>query len=87
MNDDLDDSDSRGMAGALKALLEVSDDPVLRNDWPAPSAVLSHADYEEIIKIAWRHQFAEDRSQFRRQIREVCDRVLPEIVAERERQQ
>lgn len=79
-------TDSRGMAGATDAVLGVSEDPILRQDWPVPSVVLTQHDYEQIIKIAWRHQFAEDRSAFKREIREVCDRVLPDLVAERERE-
>ena len=39
------------------------------------SAAFEPDDYEQIIALAWRHQFNDDRSKFKREIRELQEHV------------
>jgi hypothetical protein len=39
------------------------------------------ADYEEIVRLAWRYQFDEDRSKFKRGLRELQEHVSERILA------
>jgi len=48
------------------------------------SAAFEPDDYEQIIGLAWRHQFNDDRSKFKREIRELQEHVSQRIIAKLE---
>ena len=80
-----DEDDGHGRAGALEALLDVAKELNVINDFPIPNTVFRPQDYEEIIAIAWRHQFNEDRSKFKKDIRELEQHVSPRILSNLEK--
>jgi hypothetical protein len=75
-----DDTDvTQGQQGALFALIEVSQDRDLVKDYRTIADTFEEDDYRTIIDLAWRHQFNNERLNFKRQIRElqqyVCSRI------------
>ena len=53
-------------------------------DYRTVSAAFEPDDYEQIIGLAWRHQFNDDRSKFKREIRELQEHVSQRIIAKLE---
>jgi len=78
------DDDGHGRTGALEALLEVAREPDIVSDYRTVSAAFEPDDYEQIIALAWRHQFNDDRSRFKREIRELQEHVSQRIITKLE---
>jgi hypothetical protein len=70
---------AQGQQGALFALIEVSQDRDIASDYRTIASAFDEDDYRTIIDLAWRHQFNDERLNFKRQIRElqqhVCSRI------------
>lgn len=79
MVDEADDA-GYGRPGALEALKEVADDADRRTFGMAIDS-FEAADYEQIITLAWRYQFDDDRSKFKRELRELQEHVSERILA------
>lgn len=77
--DDYDDS-GHGREGALAALKEVAADAD-RKQYALAIESFEPDDYEEIIRLAWRHQFDDDRSRFKRELRQLQEHVSSRILA------
>lgn len=65
------DEVGHGREGALAALMEVATDPEMIGQFGIPTAVFQDEDYEQLIALAWRHQFDDDRTKFKRELREL----------------
>ena len=78
------DDAGHGRAGALEALLDVAREPDIVSDYRTVSAAFEPDDYEQIIALAWRHQFNDDRSRFKREIRELQEHVSQRIITKLE---
>jgi hypothetical protein len=78
------DDAGHGRTGALEALLDVAQEPDIVSDYRTVTAAFDPADYEQIIALAWRHQFNDDRSKFKREIRELQEHVSQRIIAKLE---
>lgn len=78
------DDDGHGRTGALEALLDVAQEPDIVSDYQTVTEVFESDDYEQIIALSWRHQFNEDRSKFKREIRELQEHVSQRIIAKLE---
>lgn len=74
------DEVSHGREGALAALIEVAADRWMRNNFSIPTSSFRAEDYEQLIALAWRHQFDEDRAKFKREIRELQAHVSERIL-------
>lgn len=73
------DEVSQGREGALAALNEVATDPEIIKQFGA--AVSFHdEDYEQLIALAWRHQFDDDRTKFKRELRQLQVHVTQRII-------
>lgn len=70
MTDDETDG-GHGKAGALAAMLEASQDADIVDDYRSIARGFDPDDYQAVIDIAWRHQFNDDRLNFKRDIREL----------------
>lgn len=79
MMDDSDDA-GHGRAGALEALMEVVDNAD-RREFGIAIDSFEPKDYEQIISLAWRYQFDDDRSKFKRELRELQEHVSDRILA------
>lgn len=80
-----DDADAgRSSAGALEALFDVAQEPGIINDYRSVAAVFGPDDYEQIIALAWRHQFNDDRSKFKREIRELQENISQRVIVKLE---
>lgn len=79
MVNDIDGTD-HGREGALSALQEVAE---LADHARFGSAIDSFEadDYEQIVRLAWRYQFDDDRSKFKRELRELQVHVSERILA------
>lgn len=80
MNNTESDEAGHGREGALAALLEVTADPAMTNNFSIPTSAFRAEDYEQLIALAWRHQFDEDRTKFKREIRELQTHVSQRIL-------
>lgn len=69
-----------GRPGALEALKEVAGDADRRTFGMAIDS-FEPSDYEQIITLAWRYQFDDDRSKFKRELRELQEHVSERILA------
>lgn len=69
-----------GRSGALEALKEVADNAD-RSAFGMAIDSFEAEDYEQIIDLAWRYQFDDDRSTFKRQLRELQQHVSERIIA------
>jgi hypothetical protein len=78
------DDAGHGRAGALEALLDVARESDIVSDYRTVSAAFEPDDYEQIIALAWRHQFNDDRSRFKREIRELQEHVSQRIITKLE---
>lgn len=74
------DDAGHGRTGALEALMEAAENTDRRTFGKAIDS-FDVADYEQIITLAWRHQFDEDRSRFKRELRELQEHVSGKILA------
>ena len=78
--------DGQGRIGALAALHEVAASSSMLSEYPTPTASFEAADYEQLVALAWRHQFDEDRTKFKRELRElqvhVSQRILDRLEME-----
>ena len=66
-----DSGASLGKSGALAAMIEASEDADIANDYRSIARGFDPDDYKAIIDIAWRHQFNDDRLNFKRDVREL----------------
>lgn len=78
------DDTGHGRAGALEALLEVAQELDNLGDYRTLSTAFEPSDYEQIIALAWRYQFADDRSKFKREIRGLQEHVSQRGIAKLE---
>jgi hypothetical protein len=69
-----------GQEGALAALNEVATDPEMIKQFGIPAEAFQENDYQQLIALAWRHQFDEDRSKFKRELRELQEHVSQRIL-------
>lgn len=74
------DEAGHGRPGALEALKEVADEAD-RSAYGMAMDSFEPEDYEQIISLAWRHQFDDDRSKFKQQVRELQTHVSDRILA------
>lgn len=74
------DEAGHGREGALAALQEAADAADPERFGLAIDSFESD-DYEEIIRLAWRYQFDDDRSKFKRELRELQEHVSERILA------
>lgn len=72
---------AQGREGALRALLQIAADPEVTREYPKVSAVLATEDYEALVALAWRHQFDEDRTKFKRGLHELKASVSQRLLA------
>jgi hypothetical protein len=79
-----EDDAGQGRAGALEALLDVAREPDIISDYRIVTAAFEPDDYQQIIALAWRYQFTEDRSKFKREIRELQEHISQRIAAKLE---
>ncbi len=79
MTDETDET-GHGREGALAALREAADDADASRFGLAIES-FEPDDYEEIITLAWRYQFDDDRSKFKRNLRELQEHVSERILA------
>ena len=73
-----------GRTGALEALLDVAQELESLGDYKTVSAAFEPDDYEQIIALAWRYQFSDDRSKFKREVREMEEHVRQRMIAKLE---
>lgn len=78
----MDDGDGQGHGrqGALSALLEAAHSSD-REQFGIAIDSFEPTDYEEIVRLAWRYQFDDDRSKFKRDLRELQTHVSERILA------
>lgn len=74
------DDTGHGRAGALAALQEVAETADAEQYGLAIES-FEPDDYEEIVRLAWRYQFDDDRSKFKRELRELQEHVSDRIIA------
>ena len=74
------DEARQGREGALAALNEVANDPEIVKLFGSVASAFREEDYEEIIALAWRHQFEEDRTKFKRELRDLQKHVSQRII-------
>lgn len=85
MTDAVNRDASQSHEGALAALLEVSRLPDVVKDYRSIADAFDDRDYQTVIDLAWRHQFNDERLNFKREIRElqqfVSKRALDKLEA------
>lgn len=74
------DEVGQGREGALDALEEVATSPEMIKQFGIPAASFQEEDYEQLIALAWRHQFDDDRTKFKRELRELQAHVTQRIL-------
>ena len=74
------DTAGHGRSGALKALEEVASNAD-RKTFGIAIESFEPEDYEQLVALAWRYQFDEDRSKFKRELRELQEHVSQRILA------
>lgn len=74
------DDIGHGRPGALAAIREVAD-AADRMKFGMAVDSFDPEDYEQLIGLAWRHQFDDDRSKFKRELRELQEHVSERILA------
>lgn len=74
------DAAGHGRSGALEALIEAAANTD-RGSYGTAVDSFEADDYEQIIALAWRYQFDDDRSKFRRELRELQAHVSERILA------
>jgi hypothetical protein len=77
------DEAGHGREGALAALEEVATSPEMVKQFGISTAAFRDEDYQQLIALAWRHQFDDDRTKFKRDLRElqvhVTQRILDQL--------
>ena len=81
MTDESTNEPVQGRAGALAALREVAEDEDLTRQFGIAVASFEPDDYEQIIALSWRYQFVDDRSKFKRELRDLQEQVSGRILA------
>jgi hypothetical protein len=84
---DTDPTAGHGQAGALDAMLSASRDADLVSDYATIATGFDEDDYKAIIDIAWRHQFNDERLNFKRDIRDLQLHVSRKVLDRFEEQQ
>lgn len=79
MTDESTNEAGQGRAGALAALREVAEDDFAQQ-FGVAVASFGPDDYEQIVALAWRYQFDDDRSKFKRELRELQEQVSQRIL-------
>jgi hypothetical protein len=74
------DEAGQGREGALAALNEVADDPEVIQLFGGAASAFQEEDYRQLIALAWRHQFDEDRTKFKRELRELQEHLSQRIL-------
>lgn len=74
------DDTGHGREGALAALKEVAE-AADRERYGIAIDSFEDKDYEEVVRLAWRYQFDEDRSKFKRELRLLQEHVSERILA------
>lgn len=74
------DGAGHGRDGALAALNEVAADREVVRQFGGAAAAFESQDYEEIIALAWRHQFDDDRTKFKRDLRALQEHVSQRLL-------
>ena len=74
------DEAGHGREGALAALEEVATSLEMIEQFGIPAAAFRDEDYEQLIALAWRHQFDDDRTKFKRELRELQVHVTLRIL-------
>ncbi|WP_104062514.1 hypothetical protein [Arthrobacter sp. 4R501] len=77
--DELDQT-SHAREGALSALREVAE-VADRERFGFAIDSFEADDYEQIVRLAWRYQFDDDRSKFKRELRQLQGHVSERILA------
>jgi hypothetical protein len=81
-----DESNSgHSQQGALEAMLEARLEQGIVSDYRTIASVFADDDYKAIVDLAWRHQFNEERLNFKRDIRELQQDVGRRAVERLER--
>ena len=80
MNDGPSTSAGHGRQGALAALIEVAAGGEMRRRFGAAAAAFHEEDYEALIALAWRHQFDDDRSKFKRELNSMQEQISQRIL-------
>lgn len=80
MADKLEGDAAQGRDGALAALHEVAEDPDMIAGFDIATASFEDQDYEQLITLAWRFQFDEDRTKFKRELRALEEHVRNRIL-------
>jgi hypothetical protein len=83
VSDDSSDSDPDSALTHVEAravLLEIAESEALKEEFSLVSDSCTSDDLKEIVDLAWRHQFEDDRSGFKKDIKKlqehVCDRAM-----------
>lgn len=76
----VNDEAGHGREGALAALNEVAADPELIRQFGSPIDAFDSQDYQQLIALAWRHQFDDDRTKFLRELRALQAHVSQRIL-------
>lgn len=79
------DQNGQGRHGALAALREVAA-AADHQRFGLAIASFEDEDYSEIVRLAWRHQFDDDRSPFKRDLRQLEEQISARILARLELQ-
>lgn len=74
------DEAGHGRHGALAALKEAAE-TADRAQFGTAIDSFEAADYEQIVRLAWRYQFDDDRSKFKRELRDLQEHVSEQILA------
>ncbi|WFE62419.1 hypothetical protein [Micromonospora sp. WMMD714] len=74
------DEAGHGREGALAALNEVAADPDVVRQFGASAGAFEPDDYQHLIALAWRHQFDDDRTKFKRDLRALQEHVSQRIL-------
>ncbi|MEV4383426.1 hypothetical protein [Streptosporangium sp. NPDC049644] len=53
----------------------------MRNQYGLAIESFLQDDYEQLIKLAWRYQFDDDRSKYKRELRELQEHASERILA------
>jgi hypothetical protein len=74
------DEVGQGREDALAALNEIAATPEMTKQFGLQAAAFEPEDYEHLIALAWRYQFDDDRTKFKRDLRELQAHVSQRIL-------
>ena len=70
---------SRSQNAAFEVLRAAAAERDIYGDYRTIADTFTDDDYKQLVSLAWRHQFNDDRYQFKRELREMqqylCDKV------------